>query len=196
MKGLFRTVVILVGLIAVGMLISLIMAGSLDTRLAAAHDRGAVEGKAQGYLASLYEGHKAGFQDGSKMGYAMARGEQYSYEGSHKAGLHFAYNPTYYEVQEILAESNAISAREINDYAEANGIRTAYVWCQIAREAGEETVYVYHLVAFETVDKGLVVIEPLSYRTVKMELGQRYSELNGSPVPPHDDTIIKITIIW
>jgi len=78
---------------------------------------------------------------------------------------------------------------------EANGIRTAYVRCQIARKAEERMVYICHLVAFETVDNGLI-IRPRSHKEVKVEVGKSYSELNGFPTPPYDDTITKITIVW
>ena len=57
-------------------------------------------------------------------------------------------------------------------------------------------VYVLHLVAFETVDRGFVIIEPWSKREVRVAEGGSYSELNGFDIPEYDDTITKITVVW
>jgi hypothetical protein len=85
---------------------------------------------------------------------------------------------------------------EVHDYTEANGIRTAYVRIPIARPAAEGMVYIYELVAFETVDQGLLIIEPWSHREVRVEVGERYSELNDFSTSLHNDTITDITIVW
>ena len=193
MKGLIKTSIIIAVLIVVGIITSIIITSNLSNRVAANRERGFEEGRTQGYEASFREGGRAGYQEGSKIGYEMSRDKDISDFGE---GFYFTYNPTYDEVQAILAESKKTTATEINYYAETNGIRTAYVRCQIARKAAEGMVYIYHLVAFETVDKGLIIIEPRSHKEVKVEVGKRYSELNGFPTPPYDDTITKITIVW
>ena len=193
MKGLIKTSIIIAVLIVIGIVTSIIFTRNLTNRVAAANERGFEEGRAQGYEAGFREGSSAGYQEGSKIGYKMSQDKDISDFGE---GFYFTYNPTYDEVREILAESKKTSAMEINYYAEANGIRTAYVRCQIARKAAERIVYIYHLVAFETVDNGLIIIRPRSHEEVKVEVGKSYSELNGFPTPPYDDTITKITIVW
>jgi len=193
MKGLIKTSIIVAVLIVVGIIISIIITSNLSNRVAATHEHGFEEGCTQGYEVGFREGGRAGYQEGSKIGYEMSQDKDISDFGE---GFYFTYNPTYDEVQAILAESKKTTAMEINYYAEANGIRTAYVRYQIARKAAEGMVYVYHLVAFETVDKGLIIIEPRLHQEVKVEVDKRYSELNGFPTPPYDDTITKITIIW
>ncbi len=193
MKGLITTSLILAALIVAGIITSIIIPNNLSNRVAATHEPGFEEGRTQGYETGFREGSKAGFQKGSKIGYAMSQDKDIS---DFREGFYFTYNPTYDEVQAILAESKKTSAMEINYFAEANGIRTAYVRCQIARKTAERMVYVYHLVAFETVDKGLIIIEPRSHKEVKVEVGKSYSELNGFPTPPYDDTITKIAIVW
>jgi hypothetical protein len=60
----------------------------------------------------------------------------------------------------------------------------------------ERMVYLYHLIGFETTDRGFVVIRPRTHEEVKVEVGQSYSGLNGFPSPAYDDTITKITIVW
>ena len=194
MKGLIQTSIIIAALIVAGIVTSIVITVNLDNRLAAANERGFEQGYSQGYLLGFQEGSEFGYQEGSQVGYQKSRGGDY--DSSYGAGFYFIYNPTYDELQGILADTETGSAREMHDYATANGLRVDYVRCQIARKAAEGMVYIYQLVAFETVDKGLVIIEPRSHREVKLEVGKRYSELNGFPIPPYDDTITKITIVW
>jgi hypothetical protein len=193
MKGLIKTSLIIVALIVVGVVTSIIITNNLSNRVAAARERGFEEGRTQGYDAGFHEGSKAGYQEGSKVEYERSRDKDISDE---ETGFYFTYNPTYDELQAILAESNETTAIEINNFAEANGIRTAYVRCQIARKTAERTVYVYHVVAFETVGRGFIIIRPRSLEEIEVEVGKSYSELNGFPTPSYDDTITKITIVW
>ncbi len=203
MKGLIKTIIIIAALIVVGIGASAIITIDLINRLAAARERGYEEGLTDGYVVGFEEGNRVGYQEGSKVGYV--KGNEEDDGSSDRTGFYFLYNPTYDEVREILSEREKIlaegekdSAKKIHDYAEANGIRAAYVRCPIARKAAEGMVYIYQLVAFETVDKGLVVIEPWSseYKEVNVEVGKRYGELNGLPARTYDDTITKITIVW
>jgi len=196
MKGLIKTSIIIAALIGVGIVASIIITSNLTNRVPAAHEHGFEEGRTQGYEAGFREGDRAGFQEGSKIGYEKGREGYDSYNGDYGTGFYFTYNPTYDELQAILAESNETTAIEINNFAEANGIRTAYVRCQIARKTVERTVYVYHVVAFETVDRGFIIIRPRSLEEIEVEIGKSYSELNGFPTPSYDDTITKITIVW
>lgn len=194
MKGLIKTSIIIAAFIVAGIVSSIIITVDLNNRLAAALERGFEEGCAQGYLEGFQEGSRVGYQAGSKIGYTRSNWEDRG--SSYEAGFYFAYNPTYDELPEILADGETASAKGIHDHAEANGVRVAYVRCQIARKAAEGMVYVYQLVAFETVDNGLVIIEPWSHQEVKVEVGKHYSELNGRPPRDYDDTITKITIVW
>lgn len=194
MKGLIITLIIITVLIVVGIGASVFITSDLNNRLAVAYERGYEEGQVQGYLVGLQDGSKVGYQEGSKVGYE--KGNWRDYNSSYGEGFYFVYNPTYDEVHEILVEGEKSSAKGIHDYAEASGIRVAYVRCQIARKAAEGMVYVYELVAFETVDNGFTIIEPWSHREVKVAVGKHYSELNGFPTSPYDDTITEITIVW
>ena len=191
MKGLIITVIIITLFILVGLGVSTLIGSNLGRQTVAARELGFKEGYAQGYEEGFLQGSKIGYQEGSKTGYIQARGEDN--DGSDEDGFHFVYNPTYAEVQEILALGKAGSAEEILEYADNNGIRAA---CARVELTSEEDVSFSWLVAFETVDRGLIVIEPWSYRKVKVEVGKSYSELNGLSPYPLDDTITKITIIW
>ena len=196
MKGLIKTSLIIAALIAVGIVTSIIITSNLSNQVAAAYERGFEEGRAQGYEAGFREGSRAGYQEGSKIGYKRSREGYDSYNSDYGTGFYFTYNPTYDEVREIWTESKETSAMGINYFAEANGIRTAYVRCQIARKTTEGMVHIYNLVAFETVDNGFTIFRPRTHEEVKVEVGKSYSELNGFPTPPYDDTITKITIVW
>ena len=194
MKGLVQPTIIIAALIAAGFITSIIVTSNLNNRLAAAHERGFEEGLTRGYQLGFQKGSEAGYQEGSQVGYQKAN--WIDYHSRDGAGFYFVYNPTYNELLEILATVKQGTAQEVHDYTTANGLRVAYVRCQIAREADEGMVYIYQLVAFETVDKGLTIIEPWSHREVKLEVGKSYSELNGLPTRPYDDTITKVTIVW
>lgn len=194
MKGLIKTSIILIALIIIGGGVSVVVYNDLTNRLAAAYERGQEEGYLTGYTAGFGEGSRVAYQEGSKVGYA--KGKMTGDDSSNEDGFYFLYNPTNDEVHEILAKGEMGSAKGIHDYAEANGIRVAYVRCPIAREAAEGRVYLYQLVAFETIDKGLIIIEPRSHLEVKIEVGKSYRGLNGFPPVNYDDTITKITIVW
>jgi len=194
MKGLINACLIIIALIGIGIITSIFIYNALNNRVTVAHESGFEEGYIQGYEMGLQEGSIVGYQEGSQIAYGNAGGE--AYDSRSGAGFYFLYNPTYDELQEVLAGSEQSYARELHDYVEANGIRAAYVRCPIAHEAAEGRVYIYELVACETVDRGLVIIEPQSLRNVKIEVGRSYSELNGFPPREYDDTINKIKVVW
>ena len=194
LKGLFITFLILAALVGMGIGVGALISFNLDKSVDASHERGYEEGYSKGYEEGIKKGNEAGYQAGSKLGYIEAGGADVSL--IKEEGYYFLYNPTYDEVMSTLNKSEIDSAQKILDYAKANGIRAAYVRVPIARQASEGRVYLYQLVAFETVDKGLVIIEPRSHREVKVEVGKSYSQLNGFPISPYDDTITRVTVVW
>lgn len=194
MKGSIISVVVVFVLIGVSIGAGALTNRNLTDSVADARELGFEEGYAQGYEEGFKEGSETGYQEGSIVGYTGDEGVGGSSDSV--AGYYFLYNPTYDEVQEILAEGGLGSAKEIHDYAEIHGIRVGYVRCPIAREAPKGRVYLYQLVAFETVDRGLIIIEPWSHREVKVEVGKSYREVNGFPASPYDDTVTKMTIVW
>ena len=193
MKGLIITSLVVAALIGVGIIVSIIITDNLGDEVTATREHGFEEGLVQGYEEGFRDGYRASYQEGGRIGYEESRARDSIGFGE---GSYFTYNPAFREVQAILKESGKTSAIEIIDYTEANGIRTAYVRCQIARETTDRMVHVYHLVAFDTIDKGFIIIRPRSYEELKVEIGESYSELNGFPTPSYDDTVTKITIVW
>ena len=130
MKGLIKTLIILLALIVVGVGVSAIITIDLQGKVAAAREEGFEQGRTEGYGEGWQEGHKAGYQSGSRVGYEKGNGGQ---TADGEDGFYFIYNPTYDEMQAMLAAVKADSAEEIHHYAESNGIRVAYVRCLLAR---------------------------------------------------------------
>lgn len=194
MRGLIRTTIIILVLIAIGFGTSILITTDLDSRMAATSRRGFEEGYVEGYEEGLQEGGIDGYQEGSKAGFGEVVREDY--DVSPETGFYFLCSPTYDEVQEILAEDTSGSAREINNSAEAQGIRAAYVRCRISTLEAEGKIYLLELVAFETVDEGLIFIEPSSHQEVELGIGRHYSELNRFSSLKYDGIISDIKIIW
>ena len=194
MRGLVRTTIIILALIAIGVGTSIFITRDLDSRVAAISRRGLEEGHTEGHEEGLYDGGATGYQEGSRTGFEEAAGREYDIRD--ESGFYFLYNPTCDEVQEILAADTGGSAREINKNAEAQGIRAAYVRCRIASVVDDGKIYLLELVAFETVDKGLIFIEPSTGQEVKLETGRRYLDLNKSSSLKFDGIMMDIKIIW
>jgi len=207
MKWLARIGIALGALIVINISVNVVITYILTNKVTTAYESGIQEGRAQGYVVGYQEGITVGYQKGSKTGYQAGsmvnneKGREEGYSSGYKAGFEEAIgtgylvrNPTYDEVQEFLADEETTSAWEINNNAEARGTRAAHVTY--------ETVYIaakgksYELVAFVTIDKGLIFVEPSSHKEVKLKIGKRYSELNGYSLPDYDDTITKIRVIW
>ena len=144
-------------------------AGGYEDGLETGYEEGKGEGYIQGFASGREEGlpigYEAGIEEGypsgDKAGYESGLEEGYTdgYASGFEEGIGTDYlvrNPTYNEVLDMLDESEATSAEQINNDFEAEGIRTGYVWANIAEGGG------YILVAFETVDKGIIFIRPSS----------------------------------
>lgn len=52
------------------------------------------------------------------------------------------------------------------------------------------------MVAFETVDGGLIFIEPQYDDEVVLRQGISYAEENGYDKPDYDDTITRLSVEW
>jgi hypothetical protein len=79
---------------------------------------------------------------------------------------------------------------DLNANAEEEGFRAAYVYMQYPGGRA------HAVAAFETVNKGLIYIEPQYDDEVKVSLGISYSEENGYKQTTYDDTITRVVIVW
>ncbi len=112
-------------------------------------------------------------------------------------------DPTYAELKQFLQDDQTDQnqyikdvydchnfAADVNLNAEAEGLRAAYVNISFP-DIG------HAIVAFDTVDKGIVYIEPQHDDEVLLTIGESYSNINGYQEPTdYDDTIVSVTVIW
>jgi len=162
---------------------------SYDNGYAQTYDVGYQEAYGEAYDKGYDKGYEIGLETGSKAGVAT------------RVEL---YNPTHKEMREFLARDKTDSnpfvigeyvcsdfAAEVNNNAEADGIRAAYVRIR-SKEWG------HALVAFETVDRGLIFIEPQSDREVGLVIGEPFPWYLVGAISPMSsyDPIVEIQIIW
>ena len=188
----------------------------------AAYDDSYQQAYSQIYDVRYQEGYKGQYDIGYEQSYKKGFDEAYNkaYDEAYENGLETGYkeglatrvdlhNPTYKELLLFLRRDRTDSKRyiegeydcsdfsaEVNNNAEFDGIRAAYVIIYYPQLPG------HAIVAFQTVDKGLIFIEPISDETVKLVVGKRYYKcIEPKPgyyykKPSHDDTIVEIQIVW
>ena len=122
------------------------------------------------------------------------------------AGIGTGYDlrdPTYSEMKQFLRTD----ATDKNEYVEGTYTCTDYAadLNNNAMQAGYNIAYAYieypdgtgHAIdAFQTVDKGLIFIEPQYDEEVQVVIGSSYSEQNGYQASDHDDTVVRYLLIW
>lgn len=161
-----------------------------------------------GYAFGEIGGYNTGYEQGYSAGEESGRGQGYieGYEdgltGEVGSGYIVLKDPTYGELMVFLEEDRTDEndyiegvytcsdfASDLNNNAEENGLRAAYVYMEYSDSA-------HTLAAFETVDRGLVFIEPQSDDEVVVSVGVSFSQANGYLKPDYDDTITRFTIVW
>ncbi len=172
------------------------------------YDEGYSSGKTDGYD----EGYGSGKQDGFEEGYTSGTADGYD-EGV-EASLGHGYtlrDPTYNEVVTFLRKDKTDEnkyvedtygvyvcshfVRDIGNNAEEAGLRSAFVELRYL-EGG------HAIIAFDTIDKGLVYFEPQTDERVRPVVGKRYYQsIEPKPgyhyeKPALDDTIMDILVIW
>ena len=184
-----------------------------------AYAGGEAAGYGKGYSAGQQIGYSSGKQDGYNEGYASGKEESYDqsydlgkadgyeqgYDEGIQDGLGHGYtlkDPTYKQAVAFLREDKTNEnrydedsyvcshfARDVDNNAEAEGLRCAFVELRY-REGG------HSIIAFDTIDKGLVYFEPQFDDEVEVILNRSYSQLNNYREPSVDDTIKDILVIW
>ncbi|MBA7506693.1 hypothetical protein ES706_05388 [subsurface metagenome] len=175
--------------------------GIYSDKIAAAYEESYDIGHDQTYDVGYQEAYGEAYDKGYDKGYEIGL------ETGSKAGVATRvelYNPTHKEMREFLARDKTDSnpfvigeyvcsdfAAEVNNNAEADGIRAAYVRIR-SKEWG------HALVAFETVDRGLIFIEPQSDREVGLVIGEPFPWYLVGAISPMSsyDPIVEIQIIW
>jgi len=183
----------------------------------AGYATGHTEGQHTGYNSGRTDGYQLGKQDGYEEGYTSGKGNGYElgfeagYEKGVDAGLGHDYtlkDPTYKQAIEFLREDKTDKnefledmytcshfAMDVCNSAESEGLRCAYVALMYSNGG-------HAIIAFDTVDKGLVYFEPQTDDEAAPAVGKRYYQCvkpNSDwyyEEPYHDDTIIDILVIW
>ena len=193
-----------------------------------AYAMGDTAGYGKGYSAGQEIGYSLGKQDGYNEGYVSGKEESYDqgynlgkaegyeqgYDEGIQAGLGHGYtlrDPTYKQAVAFLREDKTDRnkyvedtygvyvcshfARDVCNNAEAEGLRCAFVEVRF-REEG------HAIIAFNTIDEGLVYFEAITDEKVRPVVGKRYYQcIEPKPgyyyaPPSYDDTIIDILVIW
>ncbi len=172
-----------------------------DDKIAAAYGDGYDDGNDQTYDIGYQQAYGRAYDKGYDKGYEI------KLQPDSKQGVAIRIelgNPTYKEMREFLAsdqtDANSFISGEyvcsdfsaqLNNNAEASGIRVAYV-----RIRSEE--WGHAVVAFETVDRGLIFIEPQSDKGVRLIIGEPFPWSSVGAISPLTsfDPITEIQIIW
>ncbi len=195
-------VVLIVALIILDVFVYLSFTGSIFSEEVAyafsdsynqAYDHTFNIGYDKGYAEAYDKGYSKGYEVG--LGYIL----------KDKVGSFVELrNPTHSELRDFLAGDNTNQNQyivgeyvcydyvaEIVNNAEAAGIRAAYVRIRSADWA-------HALAAFETVDRGIIYIEPQSDKEVELETGKPYPWWQSSAASPSSSQspITEIRIIW
>ena len=175
--------------------------GTYSDKIEAAYEDSYDKGYAQTYDVGYQEAYDEAYDKGYDKGYEIGLGTGSTEGASTWVEL---YNPTHKEMREFLARDKTDAnpfvtgeyvcsdfVAELNHNAEANGIRAAYI-----RIRGKK--WGHALVAFDTVDRGLIFIEPQSDREVALVIGEPFPWYLVGAISPlgYHDPLVEIQIIW
>ena len=171
----------------------------------AGYDDGYLIGKQDGYVGGYAsgkrEGHDEGYETGRTAGYEQGvedgLGHGYTIKDSTYDGVLAFLAQDKTDESEYVADFYVCShfARDVCNNAEEAGIRCAFVELRYSGQG-------HTIVAFDTIDMGLVYFEPQSDERVNPEIGLRYYQtVVPEPgyyyePPDYDDTILDILAIW
>jgi hypothetical protein len=173
----------------------------------AGYDEGYLAGQKVGYITGNQDGYGDGFDLGQDEGYNEGETAGYTagYGDGMAAGTGHGYclaDPTYAQAVAFMSSDHTDRnrydedsyvcshfSRDVCNNAEAEGWRCAFVELRYS-DSG------HSIVAFDTIDRGLVYFEPQFDDEVRVELGRRYSQLNDYLLPSFDDVIRDILVIW
>ena len=190
-------------ILIIAMMIILLCSGTGFISYYRGKDTGYYNGYKAGQDYSYSQGYDKGKEAGYKVGYDAGFEAAYSPKPVESTDSYTLRNPTYQEMKDFINKDTANSktyiedkytctdfAAEVNNNAEAQGIRCAVVYI-VYPDTG------HSIVAFETTDKGLIFIEPQFDKEATLTIGKSYSKLNSyRQQEPVDDTIQRYQVIW
>jgi len=145
--------------------------------------QGSSEGNATGYEQGYDNGYAVGLEDGAGHGYVIR-------------------DPTYQEALQFINDDRtdanqydeetytcANFAADFKNNAFDEGYRCGYVEIEFP-------VYAHAAVCFNTIDKGLIFIEPQDDEIVSVRIGYTYWDRTIYEPPTYDDTVVRYMIVW
>lgn len=168
---------------------------------------GFANGRTEGYDTGYTEGHDNGFRLGHSEGYISGyeNGYDNGYDNGLDIGRTHGYNimdPTYWEMRHFIDQDKTNENEYIENVytcfeytadvcrnADAENIRCAFVRVEFVEGA-------HSLVAFNTIDIGLLFIESQSDKEMNLVIGEPYWPRDEYLPPDYDDTVVGFTIIW
>ncbi|MBN1368597.1 MAG: hypothetical protein JW967_11790 [Dehalococcoidales bacterium] len=181
-------------------------------------DDGIVEGKeigyAEGYDMGEQDGYESGYASGTQDGYqtGYTEGDNDGYDRGLEDGFGHGYtikDPTWAEVLAFLEKDKTDEkiydpetyvcshfSEDVCNNAEDAGIRCAIVELRYISDQG------HMIIAFNTIDRGMVYFEPQSDEQAKPAIGLKYYTTvipkpgYYYPAPPYDDTIEDMVVVW
>jgi hypothetical protein len=178
---------------------------------ATGYDEGYSSGQKVGYITGNQDGYSDGYNLGKYEGYD--EGEAVGYEDGYSEGYTEGIDagtghgfclkdPTYAEAVAFIHSDHTDRnyydddsyvcshfSRDVCNNAEAQGFRCAFVELRYS-DSG------HSIIAFDTIDRGLVYFEPQFDDEVRVEIGRGYSQLNDYAIPYWDDVIQDVLVIW
>jgi len=201
-RALLSVIILAGGLFGLNILIYLDSTNSsFDERVAAAFQDAYDYGYAQTFDTTFLEAREQAFDDGYIKGVEISRESKVAAPVSRLVKTH---NPTYDELMQFLAADKTDEnpyiegeyvcfeyAADMNNNADALGIQAAYVRLR-SNDWG------HAVVAFQTVDRGLIFIEPQSDAPVELVKGKPYPwrEVGATSPFSASDPILQIELIW
>jgi hypothetical protein len=172
------------------------------------YDSGKQDGYSDGYVSGKAEGYDEGY------GLGKAEGYEEGYDEGIEDGLGHGYtlrDPTYKQAVSFLRRDKTDKneyiedtygiyvcshfARDVCNNAEAEGLRCAFVELRYS-DGG------HSIIAFDTIDEGLVYFDAITDEKTNPVVGKRYYKcIEPKPgyyygEPDFDDTIMDILVIW
>jgi len=143
------------------------------------------------FVYAVHVKYEKGYSDGYIEGAIVGAGSGYNIR-----------DPTYAEVMAFIAADQTDKkvydadtyncydyTKDVCDNAVAQGYRIGFVYIYFKESA-------HALVCFNTVDMGLVFVEPQYDEIVNVTVGSRYWDNVQGVRSPFDDTIVRFGIIW